>query len=157
MAPVDLVLELREVLLLVPQQRLLQGGLCVLHGLRLELGSVALQTVPPLPPSGHQTLHQPCPSLTTWVAGDASPKSPVLHLLQVEVHYFIPLSHSPHPYAVGCPSPSPPPIVSATNVINVLSNVFSWNCDYAQGISKPFTVITGKGLGEYSPCVWSEL
>jgi hypothetical protein len=43
---------------------------------------------------------------------------------------------------------APPPIFSPTNVINVLSNVFSWNCDYAQGISKLFTVITGKRLGK---------
>lgn len=55
-----------------------------------------------------------------------------------------------------CP-PGPPPIFSATSVINVLSNLFSWNCDYAQGISKLFIVITGKSLGDYELCMWSEL
>lgn len=52
---------------------------------------------------------------------------------------------------------APPPVFSAVNVINVLSNVFSRNCDYAQGISKLFTVITGKRFGENWLHMWSEL
>lgn len=83
--------------------------------------------------------------MTIWALGDSSPRCP-------DFAVFTGRSTLVHP---GCPTAltlmelfAPPPIFSATNVINVLSNVFSWNCDYAQGISKLFTVITGKRLGE---------
>lgn len=73
----------------------------------------------------------------------ASPDALLLQFFWAEVHCFI----------WGCPTAltltelfAPPPVFSAVGVINVLSNVFSRNCDYAQGISKLFTVITGKGL-----------
>lgn len=64
-----------------------------------------------------------------------------------KLRYTIPswLSHRPQFFCILSPWP---PIFSATNVINVLSNLFSWNCDYAQGTWK---------LGEYELCMWSEL
>lgn len=63
-----------------------------------------------------------------------------------KLKYTIPswLSQRPHFLCIWSPWP---PVFSATNVINTLPNLFSWNCDYAQGISKLFTVITGEKLG----------
>lgn len=92
--------------------------------------------------------------MTIWVLGDGSPRCPAFAVFLGRSTLFL----------LGCPTAltlmelfAPPPVFSAVNVINVLSNVFSRNCDYAQGISKLFTVITGKRFGENWLHMWSEL
>ena len=107
-------------------------------------------------PFNHWALCQQCSSL--WPSGFQMTVLPdVLVCIFYKLKYTIPSWLSQRPQSFFIWSPCPPPIFSATSVINVLSNVFSWNCDYAQAISKLFIVITGKSLGDYELCMWSEL
>lgn len=109
-------------------------------------------------PSDHQALCQQCSS--SWPSGFQMAVIPdilVAFLTSQSIVFHSSYPKGPNFSAFGPPAFPLPPIFSATNVINVLSNLFCWNCDYAQGIVKLFTVITGKRLGVYELCMWSEM